>query len=143
MNGSARFRGRARGQSEVLGITILTGVVVIVALTVGAVVVSQASGDDPGPTTDLVLRASSENVTLAHNGGDTLDRAPLTVVLTQKGHEKRFTPAAANVTGGDDRIQPGERIHRRHGLGPGDVEVLVVHDPSGSVLLDDRERIPA
>ena len=132
-----------RVQSEVVGVALLTGVVVIVALSVGVVVISQASGDDPGPTTDLVLDVSAAEMTLSHNGGDWPVLSELRVTLEADGDRRTFTPDPANVTGGDDRLSPGERIRRDHGADPGDLSVLVVHRPSNTVLLDDRETVPA
>ncbi|PSQ05679.1 hypothetical protein BRC95_06755 [Halobacteriales archaeon QS_5_68_33] len=131
-----------RAQSEVVGVTILTGVVVIAALTVGAVIIAQTGGDD-GPTTDLVLEVTASDVALTHNGGDTLALGDLTVVLDADGSERRFTPDAANTSDGDARLRPGDRISRAHGFPSDDLGVMVVHDPSNSVLVDDRERIPA
>lgn len=134
--------GPSRAQSEVVGVTILTGVVVIAALTVGAVIIAQTGGDD-GPTTDLVLEVTASDVALTHNGGDTLALGDLTVVLDADGSERRFTPDAANTSDGDARLRPGDRISRAHGFPSDDLGVMVVHDPSNSVLVDDRERIPA
>lgn len=130
-----------RAQSEAVGVMLLTGVVVIAALMVGAAIIAQTGGDD-GPTTDLVLDVTASDVVLTHNGGDTLVLAELTVVLDAGGAERRFTPDAANTSDGDARLRPGDRIQRAHGFSSGDLGVLVVHDPSNTVVLDDRERIP-
>jgi hypothetical protein len=140
--GTGRRPPAGRAQSEVIGVAILTGVVVVVALAVGGVVITQYSGDDGGPNTDLVLSASNEEVTLAHNGGDSLDLADLRVTLEQDDTRKTFTPDAANTTGGDARLDPGERVRREHGVDPGDLTVLVVHRPSNTVLLQDRAAVP-
>jgi hypothetical protein len=109
---------------------------------VGAVIIAQTGGDD-GPTTDLVLEVTASDVALTHNGGDTLALGDLTVVLDADGSERRFTPDAANTSDGDARLRPGDRISRAHGFPSDDLGVMVVHDPSNSVLVDDRERIPA
>jgi flagellin-like protein len=137
-----RHRFARRAQSEVIGVAILTGVVVVVALAIGVVVIAQYSGDDGGLTTDLVLSTSNEEVTLSHNGGDSLDLADLRVTLEQDGTRTTFTPDAANATGGNARLDPGERVRRDHGVDPGDLTVLVVHRPSNSVILEDRATVP-
>lgn len=129
---------RSRAQQETVGIALLTGVVVVVALTVGTVVVAQTAGDDTGPTADVDADATSDELTLWHSGGDPLDRRGLVVVLEQDGTETRFTPGAANLTGGDDRFDPGERVRRDHGLAAGDATVFVVHEPSGALVAEAR-----
>lgn len=121
--------------------TILTGIVVIVALSVGAVVVAESTGEDAGPTTDLLLEVSAENVTISHNGGDSVALANLRVTIKQGNTRSAFTPDVANTTGPDDRLDPGERIRREHGFGAGDLEVIVAHRPSSTILLDDLKRI--
>lgn len=131
-----------RAQQEAVGVTLLTGVVVLVALAVGAVVVAQTTGGDAGPTTDLVVEASTDSVTLVHNGGDSLDLAELRVTLDRGTDSTRFTPDAANATGPDARLSPGEEIRRAHGASPGDLTVIVAHRPSSTILLDDRALVP-
>lgn len=123
--------------------TLLTGVVVIVALSVGAVIVAQYSGDDVGPTTDLEVSADATDLRITHNGGDSLDLAALTVRLDQDGTESSFTPTAADATGPDDRLDPSERVELAHGLSAGDVDVIVVHRRSNTILLDERLTVPA
>ena len=132
-----------RAQSEVVGVAILTGITLVLALSVGAVIISQTIGTEDGPTTDVAFSASNENVTFVHNGGDSLALADLTIRLEQADTTKAFTPSATNTTGGDAVLEPSEYVRREHGFPPGDVEVLVVHEPSSSVLLDDHDTIPA
>lgn len=132
-----------RAQSEVIGVTLLTGVVVIVALLVGGVIVAQTTADDSGPTVDLLADATGTDAVLTHNGGDSVPVTELRVVLEQDDSTTAFTPTAADVTGPDARLDPSERIQRPHGFAAGDLEVLVVHEPSSTVLLDDRVTIPS
>lgn len=132
-----------RAQSEVIGVTLLTGVVVVVALLVGGVIVAQTTADDAGPTVDLLAGATDTDVLLTHNGGDSVPVTELRVVLEQDDSTTVFTPTAADVTGPDARLDPSERIQRSHGFGAGDLEILVVHDPSSTVLLEDRVTIPS
>jgi len=131
-----------RAQSEVVGLTLLTGVVVIVALIVGGVVIAQSTGSDDGPTTDLVLDATQSDAILTHNGGDTLELSALTVIYERRGTVQRFTPAPGDTSDGDGRLTPGDRIQWGHGFPAGDLTVTVAHGPSSTVLFEDRVTIP-
>jgi hypothetical protein len=133
----------SRAQSEVIGVALLAGVVVIVAVTAGAIIVTQSTATDDGPTTDLYLEVSTENVTIAHNGGDSVTLTDLRVFLERDDTRKTFTPAGENATGSDGRLEPGERTRRGHGFGPGDLGVVVVHRPSNTVLLDELKPVPS
>jgi len=134
--------GTGRAQSEVVGVTLLTGVVVIVALIVGGVVIAQSSSSDGGPTTDLVLDATQSDAVLTHNGGDTLELSALTVIYERRGTVQRFTPAPGDTSDGDARLTPGDRIRWTHGFPAGDLTVEVVHNPSSTLLFEDRVTIP-
>lgn len=133
----------SRAQSEVTGVALLTGVVTIVALLVGGVIIAESGPDDDGPTTGFEISASTENVTLAHNGGDTVAVSNLRVTLRQGNGERTFVPAVGNTTDGDGTLRPGDAIRREHGFPTGDLQVIVVHDPSNEVLADERVTIPA
>lgn|GEM_PF-2440275 len=140
-----RPRGlESRAQSELVGVTLLTGVVVIATLLVGAVVIAQSSGGEDGPTTDFVLDANTSDALLTHNGGDTLELSALTVLYERgrSGTVEPFTPTPADTGDGDARLTPGDRIQWVHGFSPGDLVVEVVHHPSNSVLFEDRVTIP-
>jgi hypothetical protein len=133
---------RDRSQSEVIGVTLLTGVVAVVALIVGGVIITQSSGGDEGPTTDFVLDANQTDAFLTHNGGDTLELSTLMVLYEHPGDVKRLPPVPANTSDGDARLRPGERIEWTHNFSSGDLTVTVVHDPSNTVLFEDRVTIP-
>jgi hypothetical protein len=132
-----------RAQSEAIGVTLLTGVVVIVALTIGALVITQTADEDSGPTTDILSDATTTDVVLAHNGGDSIPVDELFVRLEQDDATLEFSPTASDLSGPDARFDPGEQITRAHGFGSGNLEILVVHEPSNTVLLDDRATIPS
>jgi PKD repeat protein len=131
-----------RGQSEVIGVTLLTGVVVIVALIVGGVIIAQSSSTDDGPTTDFVLDATETDAVLTHNGGDTLELSALTIIYERRETVQRFTPATTDTSDGDAELTPGDRVRWTHGFAPGDLTVEVVHDSSNALLFEDRVTIP-
>jgi len=134
--------GSARAQSEVTGIALLTGVVAIVALVVGGVIIADFGSGDDGPTTDLLADADATDATLTHNGGDPVALADLRVTVYRDGGPVRLTPTTT-AGSGDDTLDPGERTTVAHGVsGPADVRVVVAHDPSSTVLLDDTVSVP-
>lgn len=131
--------GSERAASETLGV-VLTVAVVVLAVGAASVALVISGTPEAGPAVDLGASVAGENVTVVNRGGDALGLSAVTVVLRAGGTERRWSPDPANVTGdGDDRLETGERFHRRHGasLPAGTrVSVLVVHRPSGSLLLD-------
>jgi len=139
------FRRRSawpRAQSEVTGVALLTGVVAIVALVVGGFIIADVGGDDDGPTTDLLVDAGPSEATFTHNGGDPVALADLRVTVYRDGGPVRLTPTAT-AGSGDDTLDPGERFRVAHGVsGPADVRVLVAHEPSSTVLLEDTVSVP-
>jgi len=131
-----------RAQSEVTGVALLTGVVAIVALVVGGFIIADVGSDDSGPTTDLLVDADSTDLTFTHNGGDPVALADLRVTVYRDSGTVRRTPTAT-VGGGDDTLDPGEQFRVAHGVsGPADVRVVVAHDPSSTVLLEDTVSVP-
>jgi hypothetical protein len=134
--------GANRAQSEVTGVALLTGVVAIVALVVGGFIIADFGGGDDGPTTDLLVDADATDLTFTHNGGDSVALADLRVTVYRDSGPVRLTPTAT-VRSGDDTLDPGERTAVAHGVsGPADVRVVVAHDPSSTVLLEDTVAVP-
>jgi FlaG/FlaF family flagellin (archaellin) len=134
---------RNRAQSELVGNILLIGVVVIVASTVALGIVGNINnqtginGDQPSQV-DLIADTTADNLTLAHNGGDSLQANEVTVRLSNGTTEKQFKIDTANLTGSDDRFDPGERFERAHGLNGTYIDVLVSVERAGSsaVVLD-------
>lgn len=135
-----RSGSNTRAQSEVIGVALLTGVVAIVAFTAGALIIAGAGPSDD-PTTAIRVETAPGNITISNNGGETVALSDLRVVFRQGATERRFTPDPTNATGGDS-FEPGDSLRRKHAFAPGDLTVIVVHDPSNSVLLDDRVTVP-
>jgi hypothetical protein len=131
--------GRDRAQSEVIGVILLVGVVTITISAAGAVYLSTVA-DESGPATDVRVTVTDDAVALTHNGGSALSTDSLRVVLRENGAETGTDWPDGTVTGdGDDRFEPSE-TWRADGFSfdPDDrIEVLLVHDPSGTLLVDE------
>lgn len=121
-----------------VGILLLLGVVII---TIGAFSVyylgfvsGQASDD---PRTDIRVEATGGNVTIVHNGGDTLERQAVDVIVENETGRQRISLAGATevVGNGDDQFEPGEKWRVDSGTSAGEtVSVSVVDKPSNSVV---------
>ena len=132
-----------RAQSETVGNILLVGVVVIVASTAALGIVNNINnqtgmnGDRPSQV-DLIADATADNLTLAHNGGDSLQANEVSIRLSNGTTQTEFQVDTANLTGSDDRFDPGERFERAHGLNGTYIDVLVYVEraDSSTVLLD-------
>lgn len=130
-----------RAQSEAVGTVLLLAMVVIGVSVVGYVVLGAIEPDD-SPTADVEATVTDSDVTLGHRGGEPLAGDELTVVLRYDGSESRYDFAADGSYGADAVFDPGEqwRLDGSIPYAPGDrVEVLVVHDPSNTVLFRGRK----
>jgi hypothetical protein len=137
----------SRAQSEVVGVVLLTGVIVLVVVLVGTVVLSDITTQaERGPRADLESTVDDTTVTIRHQGGDSFDAG--TVELTVAGDTEctaRLTDASVTTdTGG--RFAPGTIWV----FDPADpcltteaVSVLVVDTETNTLLHDTRHDVPS
>lgn len=137
------MNARGRGQSTTVGNILLVGIIVVMTTTVSLGIVSNLTGgdgtfDDAAPQFDVRAEATGENITLGHNGGDSVAADRVLVVVANDTTERRFRVDPANLTGGDNRYDPGDTFRRAHGLEGEYVDVLVVvdGDRAGRTILD-------
>lgn len=129
----------ARAQSEVVGVVLLLGVVVVVTTLVGAFVLLDSDRKER-PLADLRIEATAKNVTIVHTGGDSVAVADIRVVVRSDADQQTFPVDAANVTGSDGDFGFGDTFVRNHSVAGPAVTVLVVHTPTNSVLAEaDRD----
>lgn len=130
---SAGDRGTVRAQSEVVGVLLFTGVIVV---TVGLVATFVLSANQPTeePTVDLEATADASTLTLSHGGGDGLRALDVTVILAGGADAEHGLDTFTVQQGdGDGRFEAGEV--RTHSHGASDVlRVRVVHEPSNALL---------
>jgi PKD repeat protein len=119
----------------------------------GAVVLSGVADDaDRGsaPLVDATIDVTATEISVVHNGGDTVALSELTVVARGDTRTKRYALDSENVSGNDDgEFNPSDRFERDHDLVGPTVDVLVVHDASNTVLaqqafdiVDYADRVP-
>jgi flagellin-like protein len=129
---------KSRAQSEVIGVILLVGVVIIAIGGAGAVYLSSIA-DESGPATDVRVKVTDDVVVLTHNGGSALSTDSLRVIIREDGSDTNTDWADGTVTGdGDDRFEPAE-TWREGGFmfdSSDRIEVLLVHNPSGTLLVN-------
>lgn len=135
-SGAARAE---RAQAELTGTMLLVGVVTLVITVGGGLVLTGYLDDaDDGPPVSLDAEVNATEIRLGHDGGRTLAAADVEVILREDGSESRsrLSTWTFERDDGDDDFEPSERATTSHGFGPGTVEVVAVHRPTESVLLD-------
>lgn len=137
------MRRSARGQSEVVGVILLTAVVLVLVTLVGAGILFQwQSETDDDPRVDVESELDATTLTLRHQGGDRLPAASVRVAL--RGNASADVSLANFTHRPGDRFEPGSTWrHDRFtaDLG-GVVTVLVIHDPSNTVLYERTHEVP-
>jgi len=130
-----------RAQSEVVGAILVLAMVVIAVSVVGSVLLGTIGPDD-SPAVDVKATVTDSTLTLTHWSGERLSGDELTVVVRYGGTEERYDFATDGSYGADATFESGERW-RLDGPVPyaaGDrVEVLLLHDPSNTVLFHGRK----
>ncbi|WP_158853864.1 LamG-like jellyroll fold domain-containing protein [Halorhabdus sp. CUG00001] len=128
-----------RAQSDVIGVILLTAVIVILSVLVGVVTLGTVDTTD-NPAANLGVDVNGTELTISHLGGTSFARGDISIVL-RDGSTQRLT--LTSFTGGDggDSFSPGEQLFYTHGL-TDSVRVLVVHDPSNTVLYDEAFDLP-
>jgi flagellin-like protein len=124
-----------RGQSETVGVLMLTGIVIVLALTVGvAMTLNVTSQTETAPQIDLEGSATKDTVTLEHAGGSRLEVADLEVVLRGDSTE-RYDLASFTQRSGTNTtwFEAGDSWQRDHGLSGDTVEVLLVDTASNTI----------
>jgi len=114
-----------RAQSESVGVILLTAVIALTITGAGAVVLSEWQADiEQGPIADIESDATPINVTLDHRGGDTL--YPNETTIRMVGVDEGL-----NLS---NRLAPGNSLTEEFDLLDGQFELLVVHDPTGTIV---------
>jgi len=130
---------RERGQSETLGVALLTGIVLILVALVGLFLFADFGADDEEQLlANIDGDVEATNITLSHEGGDTFEPGKVNVQLTGDA-ERNYTleDDFDAIEGGGDRFAPGDAWETSDsGLIIGDGRMLVIHQPSNTILLD-------
>jgi len=128
-------------QSEVIGIVLLTAVIVLLTVMVGGTILASLdTGSEP--VTNFKVSVDNSNLTITHHGGTSVPDSEVTVVLRAESTERyslsSFSPSSCLSC---VIFEPGERVTRDHNAS-GPVRVLIVHDPTNTVLFDQEFDVP-
>ena len=118
-----------RAVSPVIGVILMVAITVILAAVIGTFVLGLGENINAAPQASLGFGGGSAEVTVSHEGGDSLNTDELTVLVG--GTE------LSNVSwGGDTTWAPGEEVTLTNAthITAGDLEVKIRHDPSGQIL---------
>jgi len=136
-----QFDDDDRAVSPVIGVILMVAITVTLAAVIGTFVLGL--GDQLGdnqPTAQLSMDfdqdADPAELTIEHDGGDSIASESLTVLITGDGERAEATGEFANrfsvgdeetadLSGNGETISDGE-----------DIRIRVVHQPSDSILLD-------
>lgn len=130
---------RERGQSETLGVALLTGVVLILVAVVGLFLFADfGANDEEQLLANIQGDIEATSVTLTHEGGNAFDPGTVEVVLTgDTEHDWILNKSFSAIEGGGGEFAPGDIWESDNsGLIIGDGRLLVIHETSGTILLD-------
>lgn len=116
-----------RGQSETVGVVLLTAVIVILVSVLGAGILSSGAQSDEKPLIDLDIDITTTTISVTHDGGDTVDGTSLDITIRNETVSQRYGSA---VTG---PFRPTDTVTQSHSY-TGTVTVLVAATDSNSVL---------
>jgi hypothetical protein len=135
---------RERGQSEVLGATLLTGIMVILVAMAGLFLFADFGGDEEQLLANIEGDVAAEGITLTHDGGDSFDSADIAVVLTGDNDRDLDLSSDFNASqGGDGQLAPGDvwRYNSSDDLILGSGRMLVIDESTNTVLFDEGYRV--
>jgi len=135
---------RERGQSEVLGATLLTGIMVILVAMAGLFLFADFGGDEEQLLANIEGDVAAEGITLTHDGGDSFDSADIAVVLTGDNDRDLNLSRDFNASqGGDGQLAPGDvwRYNSSDDLILGSGRMLVIDESTNTVLFDEGYRV--
>jgi len=126
-----------RGQSEVIGIVLLVGVVTVLVVGVGAVLISDLLQNDEQTVASIESDVTAQNITLEVTGGDTIDASTVDVIVRSGDDEYRLG-LAANFSlrrgGSNQTLEPGDRWQGATPITSGELRLLVVDTDTGALL---------
>ena len=120
-----------RAVSPVIGVILMVAITVILAAVIGTFVLGLGENMNPAPQASLGFQGGVEQVTVSHEGGDTLNTTGLTVVVD--GSE--YTNASWSSMS-DQEWTAGETVTFTDNtvFAAGDHVVKVRHDESGQII---------
>ena len=142
MKPSNLFNSDDRAVSPVIGVILMVAITVILAAVIGTFVLGL--GDSLGnsqPTAQLnVVDAGDGNITIEHNGGDSVNKGDLDVVVRNGGSSVGNTETITNLSSvSEGELGVGESVRLEYTTGSTTIDnVRLIHTPSESIILDSQ-----
>jgi len=132
-----------RGQSEVIGVVLLTAIVVSAVTVAGVFMFDRQAADreaeTDGALVDLQVEMNDTHLLVRHVGGDPLNTSQTTLVVNDT--ERYFDSADGSSSARDGTFSGGEVLYFQHS-GSGTVDVTVVSEEYNEVLTSTAIRLP-
>lgn len=131
-----------RGQSEVIGVVLLTAIIVSAVTVAGVFIFDRQAADreseTDGALVDLQVEVNDTHVIVRHLGGDPIDASRATLVVNAT--ERPFDSANGSRAY-DSEFTAGEERYFQYN-GSGVVDVAVVSEARNQVLTSTTVRLP-
>jgi flagellin-like protein len=125
-----------RGQSEVIGIVLLVGVVTVLVVGAGAVLISDLFQDQQQAAASIESEVTAQNITLDVRGGDRIPASNIRVIL--RGDDEYRLQLGTNLSlrrgESNETFAPGDKWQGGNPIDSGRVTLLVVETRSSAVL---------
>lgn len=135
-----------RAQTETIGVLLLTGVVIVSTVVVGAMLFARQSQQIQAhqTPTEFETEINGTSLTLTHEGGREIPLADLDLLLRQGDSESRYdlndsSDRSSDTLNGNDDFESGESVTVSHSF-RGDVRVLLVETVDNGVVLYDETK---
>jgi flagellin-like protein len=126
-----------RGQSETVGVVLLTAVIVTVTVVAGTLIIADFQGDNATePNIDIESSVDGITVTIEHQGGESYERVDDIVVILQGIDDERHRIGTFDVVGDTDNetFVPGSRWQKSVKSLSGEVRLFVVDESENEIL---------
>ncbi|MBX0325366.1 type IV pilin N-terminal domain-containing protein [Halomicroarcula sp. F13] len=93
--------------SPVIGVVLMVAITVILAAVIGSFVLGLGSSTSATPQASFTFDYDSGNVTIAHDGGDTLSKANLKITDSNSDDLSISGAAPSEISAGDELVSSG------------------------------------
>jgi len=122
----------------------MVAIVVILGVVLTVAAFAFLEGGEAADPVSLNAGADTENVTIGHKAGRTVDTTQTTIILRQGSTERRIPLADFQRISGsaDGTLVAGDVLSHQHDLDPGPVEILVVDEDQNQIISEATLTIP-
>lgn len=132
-----------RGQSELVGSILLSGVVILALSTFGIAVYNSVDAENR-QLTDISVTATTDSVTVSHAGGEPIAASNLAAVISFDGESERYNAADMGVSTpfetGDLWVIDSDLPYEASDTGAS-VSVTIISTNTGERLFTDTAQI--